>query len=373
MPPNPLSPHDSNPSNTLILFEKSTMSWQIESLVKTAIDEGVIPGAVLLAKSKHGSSYTMALGDGYTPDTVFALASMTKLLTCVAALQLVEAGLIGLDDDVTTKQLLPELGKKKILKGFDKKGRPVLKDRKKKMTLRHLLTHSSGCGYTFLNDDLKTFNGGVAWPGPAGSRSVEERFDYPLLFEPGEGWAYGCGIDWVGKLVEGVSGLSLERYFQERILNKVGVEEGRVTFYPERGVKGGRAVMTVRGQDGRVVERPLPEGMPERKEMGGEGAHADLKAYMEVVWSLLRNDGRLLKSVEELFKPQLEKKAKEQLVEVCANPGWIVGWVPPTGEYDWGLGGLLVDGDKHEYRRKGFMFWGGAFNLAWVSGVCVLG
>ncbi|KAK5657264.1 hypothetical protein OQA88_3323 [Cercophora sp. LCS_1] len=299
------------------------MSWQIESLVKTAVDEGVIPGAVLLAKSKHGSSYTMAVGDGYTPDTVFALASMTKLLTCVAALQLVEAGAISLDDDVA--KLLPELAKKKILKGFDKKGRPVLKDRKKKITLRHLLTHSSGCGYTFLNDDLKTFVGGSAFPNATGSRTVGERFDFPLLFEPGEGWVYGCGIDWVGQLVERVSGIPLERYFQERILAKVDVGEGRVTFYPERGVKGPRAVMTARGPDGRVAPRPLPEGIPERKEMGGEGGHADLKAYMDVVWSLLRNDGRLLKSVEELFKPQLEKKAKEALTEMCANPGWIVG------------------------------------------------
>jgi len=146
-------------------------------------------------------------------DAMFLLASQTKLLTTIAALQIVERGLFRLDDDVTEK--LPELGAHKILQGFDEDDKPILVERKKAITLksvryiwvpswrsvhadghcRHLLTHSAGCAYDGGAPTLIKYQkqrGRELGVGP----TVPERYDYPLLFEPGTGWMYGANMDW---------------------------------------------------------------------------------------------------------------------------------------------------------------------------------
>jgi CubicO group peptidase (beta-lactamase class C family) len=213
--------------------------------------------------------------------------------------------------------------------------------------------------------------------GPPRPTPVEDRDNLPLLFEPGTDWRYGASIDWAGRLVEILSGEDLETYFQRHVLKPVGVTPGRVTFFPERvpGTMRDLASMSSRNQDTERVEHSSflyapPEATKDRQAYGGEGGFADLTEYMKVVWSFLVDDGKLLnqKTAALMFQPWLkEKEAKKALLENVKHPEWIVGWVPLTGEYDWGLGGLLVDGDGHEHRKRGFMVWGGAFNLTWVS------
>ncbi|KAK3344201.1 beta-lactamase/transpeptidase-like protein [Lasiosphaeria hispida] len=360
-------------------------SWEaFEARVQKAVDDGILPGAVMLARDKTGKlNYAAALGQSsldpprpMQTDTVFALASMTKLLTILAALQLVDRGLLTLETDVTP--YLPALAAKPILTSLT-----TTAPRKSPILLRHLLTHSSGAGYGFLSPLLGEYNTARNAPR-APTTSVPARFDEPLLFEPGTSWAYGASIDWAGALVETVSGESLDAYLQTHILSPVGVTNpSRVTFFPERGGGGGspaqRAQMTTRdGATGRVVPAPLPapESDPGRGAMGGEGVWADLSAYFEVLYSLLLDDGRVLKSetARWLFEPQLEPLAKEALLAQVKDARWIVGHVPDTGEYDWSLGGLLVDGHSHGHRNKGFLTWAGVFNVWWfidrAAGVC---
>ena len=105
---------------------------------------------------------------------------------------------------------------------------------------------------------------------------------------------------------------------------------------------------------------------------GGESGYADMGVYISVLYSLLVDDEKLLSRevAAQMFRPALqEAEAKASLLKELEHPEWIVGVVPKTGEYDWGLGGLLVDGDGegHGRRRRGFLFWGGVFNMAWVS------
>ncbi|KAK0705430.1 beta-lactamase/transpeptidase-like protein [Lasiosphaeris hirsuta] len=381
-------------------------SWEaFEARVQKAVDDGVLPGAVMLARDKTGMypallssvyltphrlgklNYAAALGQAsldpprpMRTDTMFALASMTKLLTILAALHLVDRGLLTLDTDVTT--LLPALAAKPILTSLT-----TTAPRETPILLRHLLTHSSGCGYGFLDPLLGEYNKARNAPPPHAvpTTTVAARFHEPLLFEPGAGWAYGASIDWVGQLVETVSGEPLDGYIQTHVLAPVGVTDpAAVTFYPER--HGGetcsparRAQMTTRDTaTGRVVAAPLPppEADPGRGAMGGEGVWADLSAYLEVLYSLLLDDGRVLGSetARWLFEPQLEPRAKEALLAGVKDAKWIVGHVPDTGEYDWSLGGLLVDGDSHGHRNRGFLTWAGVFNVWWfidrTAGVC---
>ncbi|KAK1751220.1 acyltransferase LovD [Echria macrotheca] len=377
------------------------MAWPIEDKILKAIEEGVLPGAVLLAKDKSGKiNFTKSLGHAslspttprpMTPQSLLFLASMTKLPTTLAILQLIQKPRsleLTLDTDITP--YLPSLAAQPILTGFSSvSGEPILTPRTKPILLRHLLTHTSGCGYPFLSPSLARYASFYGQPIPSrDTSSVAARFDYPLLFEPGMGWEYGSGIDWAGVLVEVLVGTTLEDYFKEHILAPLGIAEGRMTFFPGRYLSEEIQVadMTARSENddetkGRVVHAPFPPPDPKTACFGGEGLFASLESYMAILESLLLDDGKLLepKMAAELFTPWLvEPEAKRALTKSVGDPGWIVGWVPPPAEqYDWGLGGLLVnntEGDHEQHRKKGFLFWGGVFNLAWFidreSGVC---
>ncbi|KAJ0362305.1 hypothetical protein COL922a_014495, partial [Colletotrichum nupharicola] len=119
-----------------------------------------------------------------TLDTIFWIASCTKLLVGIACMQLVEQGSLPLDDETQIEELCPELKRLKVLKPDGS-----FEEKKKAITLRMLLTHTAGFGYTFFNERLR------GWSYPAGvdefSGRVEDITSTPLLFQPGEGWEYG--------------------------------------------------------------------------------------------------------------------------------------------------------------------------------------
>src|SRR5438477_237360 len=145
---------------------------------------------------------------------------MTKPVTTVAALQLVEQGKLQLDEPVSKH--LPELGALDVLDGFDPStGKPLLRPAKAPVTLKHLLTHTSGFCYDNWDGNMFRYTS-LTTGQPAGGKPG------PLMFEPGTRWQYGQGVDWAGRLVEKVSGLSLEDYFQQKIL---GPLEMRDTSY----------------------------------------------------------------------------------------------------------------------------------------------
>jgi len=357
-----------------------------DDTITKAVEDGIIPGVVLLAANTSGSlSISRVLGSSsiapgaekaLAPGAVSPLMSLTKLPTTVAALQLVERGRLGLDDDVTPQ--LPVLAAQPVLTGFDAAGAPLLEPRRHPITLRQLLTHSAGCGYDFLSPALQRYLATTTKPTPDPAAaaaddddSVEARFGpWPLLYQPGTGWAYGTGLDWVGRLVEQTSGQDLEAYLAEHVLGPVGAVD--VSFFPHRHPELAARLwgsLAARDAGGRAVHAPLPYA-PAAHALGGQGLYGDVEQYFKVLVSLLRDDGRLLRpaTAATLFRPQLGAgPARDALVQVTRHPDWIVGDIPDTGEYNWGLGGLLVDGAAHPWRREGAMMWSGAFNLTWVS------
>jgi CubicO group peptidase (beta-lactamase class C family) len=355
-----------------------------EAFLTKAVQDGIIPGAVVVAKSHSGKlDYTYATGSAapnvpITPETVFALASMTKLITTIALLQLVEQEKVGVDEDVTRH--VPDLAKQPILL---EDGR--VKPRTAPITLRHLITHTSGVGYPMMESRLaehKKAHSSSGSDDPRAGKTVPTRYDAPLLFEPGSAWKYGASIDWAGQVLEAITGQSLEEYCQAHVLRPLGISPEHITFFPakQKGLVGSAkmAAMSVRGQDERVRFVGGKGRYDENEDaFGGEGMFADIPSYTKILHSLLLDDGKLLsrEMAAEMFKPALPtERAKRSLLKELETPEWIVGDVPHTGEYDWGLGGLLVDGDGHEYRKKGMLFWGGMFNLTWFvdreAGVC---
>ena len=172
----------------------AAQSRQIDAVLRRATDTKEVPGVVAVAANDKGVIYegafgtrNLAQGPAMTLDTIFRLASMTKAVTSVAAMQLVEQGRLQLDQPIGN--VLPELSAPQVLDGFDDTGAPRLRPAKRPITLRHLLTHTAGFGYEFDNADLVRYVKATNTPPTSTGKLAALRL--PLAFDPGERWQYG--------------------------------------------------------------------------------------------------------------------------------------------------------------------------------------
>ncbi|KAL2197121.1 beta-lactamase/transpeptidase-like protein [Corynascus similis CBS 632.67] len=373
------------------------MTPEFEARLKKAVDERVIPAAVVLARDKSGKiDYAFSYGPvtlksdvsptQISPSSMFTMMSMTKLITSLCLLRLVEDKVVELDEDVT--QYVPTLAEQPILTGFDADGRPMYKERTNPITLRRLLTHSAGNGYINMNDNLRKWALATGRPLPvplrhsplSGGMSVDSRFNYPLLFEPGEGWVYGSGLDWAGRLIEKLTGAFFDDFMYEKVLEPVGVPRGAVTFHPGRFDEPLFAEMV--GTAGRnpatgKVEFIETEYDTDNEAFGGEGLYGGAGEYIKVLHSILADDGKILKpqTAKYLFEGLLEPAPREALNVNLHTTDWAVGVIPRNVDYDWSAGGLLSTGGAGlGHRKKGFLQWSGALNMSWFidreSGIC---
>src|SRR5262245_24604302 len=188
----------------------------IDDVLQSGIARRKVPAVVAMASTASETFYRGAFGvrdSGGSPVTtssIFNIASMTKALTTAAALQLVEQRKVRLEEPVAKH--LPKLEKLDVLEGFDATGNPILRPARMPITLKHLLTHTSGLCYDTWDEKMFRY-APKASPGAVG----------PLMFEPGSRWQYGQGCDWAGRLVETISGMTLEDYFQAKIFRPLGM------------------------------------------------------------------------------------------------------------------------------------------------------
>ncbi|KFY99116.1 hypothetical protein V498_01012 [Pseudogymnoascus sp. VKM F-4517 (FW-2822)] len=346
-----------------------------------------LPGVVLLASDATGKfKYERAFGlksagEKIDVNDTFIMASCTKLMTSIAALQCVERGQIQLDHDVST--VLTELKDIQILTGF-KKGtkEPTFKLAKNKITLRHLLTHSSGIGYYGMNPILTRLYRtlGAKAAGGAGDPIIK-RITVPLLFEPGTSWEYGLGLDWVGVLVMRLTNMSLEAYMQKNIWDPLGIKN--ITFHQELKPEVRRRLvkMAKRGSSRGVWSLPSTGGEklewtddslyedPCADEFGGGGAIGSAVEYLKILTSICASDGKLLtgKMVDEMFTPQLPAGPQRALTiynDALADAKTFTSRKAGT-KLNHGLGGLLVLSDDETGLKSGTMTWSGLPNLLW--------
>ena len=189
-----------------------SLKMQADGLLRSAVAAGQVPGVVAMATNREGTIYEGAFGErvlgsgqAMTTDTVGWIASMTKAITSVAAVQCVERGKLSLDTPAPA--VVPAIGQAQVLTGFDANGQPQLRPPKRPITLRHLLTHSAGFSYEIWNTDMQKVQAALGIPSV--TECKEKALTLPLLFDPGERWEYGINIDWAGKMVEAVSGQKL--------------------------------------------------------------------------------------------------------------------------------------------------------------------
>ncbi|CAG7921637.1 unnamed protein product [Penicillium olsonii] len=352
---------------------------EMENSLQAAIDAGKINGAMICATDAQGHFvYNKAFGERtllsgekrpQKIDDVLYLASATKLVATIAALQCVEDGLLTLDGDLSS--IIPELSTKQILTGFSDDGSPQLEPPNHPITLKMLLTHSAGTTYYFMNPLINKWRDQFT-DTQSKDLPVEELFCYPLAFHPGTSWMYGSGLDWAGRIVERVTGETLISFIQRRIFNPLGIKDGQ--FYPvTREDLQGRLV-DLNPDDPTCLGRAVLGGGGDmnartRGDFGGHGLFLPGSDYIKILHSLLASDGKLLTSgtVDEMFEHQLSPEATVGYHDALSGPAGIFFRVgtEPGAKVGYGLGGVLTLEDVDGWYGERTLTWGGGLTLAW--------
>ncbi|HEY7518754.1 MAG TPA: serine hydrolase domain-containing protein [Methylomirabilota bacterium] len=261
----------------------------IDAMFTDAAERKAIPGVIATAANDRGILYEGAFGRRdltqtapMTTDTVVWIASMTKAITSAAVMQLVERGKLALDAPAAA--IVPELNAAKVLEGFDAAGQPRLREPKRQMTLRQLLTHTAGYSYEIFNSLIAQYQAATNTPGI--TTCTNAALTTPLLFDPGDRWEYGINIDWAGKMVEAVSGQRLDRYLQQNILGPLGMSDTSFKLSPSQRAR--LASVHQRGPDG--VLAPIEFEIPQEPEfcMGGGGLYGTVGDYLKFAQMIMR-------------------------------------------------------------------------------------
>jgi len=345
-----------------------------DRVLRQAVESGAVPGVVALAGNAAGALYQGAFGArglaDTTPmslDTVFAIFSMTKAITSVAAMQLVEAGRLSLDGPLGA--YCPHLAAPQVLEGFDAEGRPRLRPAKRAVTLRHLLTHTAGFSYNMWNPDVGRYMQVAGMPpARSGKRAV---LDMPLVFDPGERWQYGINTDWVGQVVEAVRGAPLPEVFAQHVTGPLGMVD--TGFVPGPAQQARRAGMHQRGADGALSAMDWPVNPTPEFFGGGGGLFSTGPDYLRFIRMLLRGgelDGaRVLRAETVALMGENHIGTLEMEPMPTAVPSMSNDFHPfPTVPKNWGLGFMRNTQDLPGGRAAGSLAWAGLGNLYfWVD------
>jgi methyl acetate hydrolase len=337
----------------------------MDTVLRAGVEEHGIPGVVAMVATPDAIVYKGAFGKRevaggvpMTEDTIFRIYSMTKPVTSVAIMQLIEQGKLKLDDPAG--KWLPSLSSPKILEGFEN-GEPKLRPAAKTITVRHLLTHTSGLVYTMWDKDLRDYQ------AKRGANTGQD----PLLFEPGTRWEYGTSIDQLGKLVETISGLTLEDYFQKNILQPLDMYD--TSFNVPSGKVSRIASTHQRQSDGSLREQPRKAPAPAKSYNGGGGLYSTAGDYVKFMQMLLRGGAagktRILqaKTVAMMAQNQIGDLQAGRLTSVMPDLSNDVDFHP--GFVDkFGLGFLINPVGYQGGRSKGSLAWAGLANTYfWID------
>lgn len=282
-----------------------------------------VAGLVFVAVDKDGKQIAAAASgkkgltssEPMTLDSVFWIASCTKLLAAMACMQAVEQGKLSLDDHKQVYQLCPELEKVKVLQDDG-----TLVDKKKDITLRMLLSHTAGFGYEFFNPKLRDYGRPIGFDCFKASEGDILRM--PLVNQPGETWEYGINIDWAGIVLERATGVKLNDWIQKNIMEPLGLKS--INMLPTDQMKKDLAYMHQRWPGSQEAEERdhmyreplLAETDHEKKHIfhsGGAGAFARPTEYVQVLAALL-NDGKSPATGAQILKPETIKTDRKSVV-----------------------------------------------------------
>jgi methyl acetate hydrolase len=315
-----------------------------------AFNSGTMKAAIMASTDKEGHTDWFAYGPAIwkehttvAPDNIFRIFSMTKAIASVAAMQLVEQGKIKLDEPLN--ELMPNMAAIPIL---DEQGTLTKSD--DPITLKQLLTHTSGFGYSFNSERLANFKQ-ENWPYE----------DNPRLFKPGSAWHYGTSLDWAGKVIEKVSGKDLETYLRDNVTGPLKMNS--TWFNVPENLQDKIVSWGSRDSTGRIVESERLPGEEVLAYSAGSGLYSSPEDYLRFLRCLL-NYGelegvRILKkeTVELMLQDHLPANVK--IEDIFAGPG-LGDFSDPEDRY--GLGWAIEATSTETVRPRGAVYWGGAAN-----------
>ncbi|GKT66235.1 beta-lactamase [Colletotrichum tofieldiae] len=331
-----------------------------------------ILGAAFIVVNKDGVLYSNSAGRidfaadtrPWELDSFTYVASMTKLITSTAIMQLVERGLVGLDDDMRT--IVPQLAGMQILRGFHGDEQPILEDNDTPITLRMLLTHTVGLGYDIADPDLMKWHKAVGRVATNLDASLEG-FTTPFKFTPGDGWYYGTALDWAGQALEKITGKTLGEYLSENVFAPAGMND--TGFWPEAlpHVAERTAAWQYRGDDGSsLASGPGPRNVArDAIDSGGAGLWTTAKDYGAFLRALLSGDLVKKETLDDMFIPQLNEKQAGMLKELADLWGSLAVEFSSGMELNHSLAGCLNMQDAPGKRKKGSLQWSGMCNSHW--------
>jgi CubicO group peptidase (beta-lactamase class C family) len=339
--------------------------------LRQATDSGDVPGIAAAVATADGVIFEAAFGTrdiatgaAMTTDTVVWLASMTKAITAACAMQLVERGHLSLDAD--TAGIVPELGRARVLDGFDPDGTPRLRAPKRAITLRHLLTHTSGHAYDMWNAGISRYMKATGTPAIASCKNAA--LVLPLVADPGENWEYGIAIDWAGKVIEAASGQRLSAYMRDNILNPLGMTDTGFTMGESQ--RGRLAKIHARTPNGLVSTNTELPREPEF-DMGGGGLYGTVGDYLKFGQMILH--GGSFNGARVLRPETVAMMSANAMGDLVCTP--MKTAVPPaTNDIDfvagmqWGLSFMINPEPMPTGRSAGSLAWAGLANTYyWID------
>ena len=330
-----------------------------------AVSRGDIPGVVALVVTRDRVVYVDAFGSlsdakkaAMPRNAIFNIASMTKPITSVAIMQLVEQGKLRLDDNAAT--YLPQLAKLPVLSKADlKAGTWQTRPAHGPITIKELLTHTSGVGYSFDNPALSLVS----------AKTKAADGDLPLVGDPGQQWWYGASTKLLGDVIAKVTGQPLDRYIESRILQPLGMRD---TSYAVAPANRSRVVSIHRRDDrGRWVEQPAPD-VPPVTVRGDGGLYSTAGDYAQFIRMML-NGGSL--NGTTIVSPQtVRQMTSNQIGSLVvplmptANPAISKPFPLGAGKAKWGLGFLLAPDAGPDAPSAGSYSWAGIYNTEfWID------
>jgi CubicO group peptidase (beta-lactamase class C family) len=341
----------------------SPPSHTLDALLANAVARGVAPGVVAMVASGRENLYAGAAGirarDAQSKievDSIFRVASMTKLVTSLAVMMLVEDRRVDLDEAFVN--YVPGYKQPEVLQSFDANTRSyTTRPAGSAVTVRQLLTHTSGYGYWFLHAPLLLLTSGAP-----------NLLDPPfLMYPPGQRFAYGSSTDVLGQIIAPVTGLTLESFFAQRIFEPLGmVDTGfRIPTDPER------LVTRQARRDGGFVEienETSLSGVP----TGGTGLYSTAPDYMRLLRLFLSegelDERRLLApdNIAAITRNQIGDLQAERQQRALAER--TNDFIFMDGSQRFGFGVLIETSDRAAGRAAGTFSWGGIFNTYfWVD------
>jgi methyl acetate hydrolase len=338
---------------------------QLNDVIEQSVRAQDAPFLVAMVGDKDGIKWSGAAGERApgqkaAQDTVFRIFSMTKAIGSTAAMILVDRG--KLDPNTPVEAIIPEFNKIKVLDGFDGTT-PHLRAPRTKATVRQLATHTSGFAYEFWNPDIPKYM--QATDHPSILSGLKKSLFYPLVFDPGERWDYGIGIDWLGQVVEVVDGRKIDRFCREEIFDPLYMVDTR--FEVEDHMASRLATVSSRGEDGKFSDFAIaPPSNPEFYGMGHAlySTAPDFMSFLRMYLNKGQLDGKRLLS-EQTVQFLLSNHIGDLKVGMLKT---VVPAITADAEFfpgrkkAYSLAFMRIEEDVPGMRSAGSQFWAGVLN-----------